>query len=1122
MAELSELTRHIESYVDASRSPSEQVREMGLYLTNTDSVIRCRGILLLAEVLDSLSSKPLETSTIHSLIIFFADRLADWKALRGALVGCLALIRRTDGVGMVTISDAMAVMKSYVQNLHVQSLAQHDRKLCFELLECLLENYPDAFVSAGTEIFYAICEAVDYEKDPQCLLVAFHIVELAMRQFPDLCGPSDGSVGEIFDILGRYFPIHFTHAKGQDVDVTRDELSRALMFAFTSTPLFEPFAIPLLLEKLSSSLPLAKIDSLKCLSHCTLKYGTDRMEKHAMAIWSSLRNIVFSSSQEPLLCFDSESVDGVGFSDDEIAKEALTVLEKLVMQNSVLFLNLIVNDEDINLIFNNINSYKSFSNISLQSKQKIHGVGCILATAARSTISSCNRIFESFFPCLINTLGLSILNPSDNMSPSGKHAVSGTPNFGALYLSVILLEACRDLTVGSAQGASFPAHETFCCMLESFSASLARAFISNVGRGNETSIADVILGVKGLQILATFPGSFLPIPESLLEYILTALLSIIAENFQSTLSWNLALKALVNIGLYIEKYHESKKEISYMVVVEKIGSLLTAAECVMPYSRKLEAISEVGMSGRNYMLKVVPRLEEAIFTNLSDLFENGDTGPVDNTVQLLECYTNKVLPWINNSEGFDEVLHLFVINIWNQIECCKHFSIRTEEEDILEATIKTIKFVISNCSETSQNVIVQKAYAVVSSCHFFSWNESVVNPIEMRGLDISHKLKLSIRDRLVLSLFSSVIMAIHPQTRLPDVRATLWLFMELLLKGHVPSAQALGSMVNKFGSKSNGQSTLNDCLLEEAMDIIFNTSISHADSAFRISTGIEDKGTMTLKDLCLGASNNRQLQINAIVGLAWIGKGLLMRGHEKVKDIVMILLECFSLKDGRHFRQDSGQENCEQDVSSSVMTYAADAFHIMMSDSEVCLSRRYHANIRPLYKQRFFSTMMPILQALIIKSDSLFKRSILCRALAYIMSETPLVAVQGEAKKLTPVLLDALLMFSKDNQDKDTMYSLLLLLSGILTDKSSQEDVIENAHIIINCLTRMVSYPHMMLVRETALQCLVAMSVLPHSRIYPLRKQVLQAVSRALDDPKRSVRLQAVTCRQAWLSLATT
>lgn len=239
-----------------------------------------------------------------------------------------------------------------------------------------------------------------------------------------------------------------------------------------------------------------QIDSLKYLSDCTLKYGTDRMEKHAEAIWSSLRNIVFSSCQEPVLRFDSESLDRIGFLDDEIAKGALTVLEKVVMQNSALFLNLIVNDEDINLIFNNINSYKSFSDISLQSKQKIHGIGCILATAARSSISSCNRIFESFLPRLMNTLGLSILKPSENMSPSGEGAVSGTLNFGALYLSIILLEACRDLIVGSAQVASFPAHETFCCMLESCSASLARAFSSNVGRGNETSIADVFLGGK--------------------------------------------------------------------------------------------------------------------------------------------------------------------------------------------------------------------------------------------------------------------------------------------------------------------------------------------------------------------------------------------------------------------------------------------------------------------------------------------------------------------------------------------------------------------------------------------------------------------------------------------------
>lgn len=53
---------------------------------------------------------------------------ADWRALRGALVGCLALMKRKSS-GMVTSNDAKAVAESYLQSLQVQSLGQHDRKV---------------------------------------------------------------------------------------------------------------------------------------------------------------------------------------------------------------------------------------------------------------------------------------------------------------------------------------------------------------------------------------------------------------------------------------------------------------------------------------------------------------------------------------------------------------------------------------------------------------------------------------------------------------------------------------------------------------------------------------------------------------------------------------------------------------------------------------------------------------------------------------------------------------------------------------------------------------------------------------------------------------------------------
>lgn len=53
----------------------------------------------------------------------------DWKALHGALIGCLSLLRRKGNVGIVSGSKALAVAQSFLQNVQVQSLRQSDRKV---------------------------------------------------------------------------------------------------------------------------------------------------------------------------------------------------------------------------------------------------------------------------------------------------------------------------------------------------------------------------------------------------------------------------------------------------------------------------------------------------------------------------------------------------------------------------------------------------------------------------------------------------------------------------------------------------------------------------------------------------------------------------------------------------------------------------------------------------------------------------------------------------------------------------------------------------------------------------------------------------------------------------------
>ncbi|KAL9460603.1 hypothetical protein AB3S75_003746 [Citrus x aurantiifolia] len=1145
MAEASQLIQHIESFVNLSSSPTHQaasldviasllkknlltvetlVREMGMYLTTTDDVIRARGILLLGELLTHLASKPLDDATIHSMLAFFTDRLADWKALRGALVGCLALLRRKSSGGVITTNDAKAVAQSYVQNLQVQSLAQHDRKLCFELLECLLQRYPDAVVSLGEDLLYAICEAVDGEKDPHCLMLTFHIVEVAAELFSD--DLLANFAGDLFEILGCYFPIHFTHSKAEDFDVKRDDLSRALMAAFSSTSLFEPFAIPLLLEKLSSSLQSAKVDSLKYLSHCTVKYGADRIEKHAKAMWSSIKDAIYSS-HEPTLSFASESLDGVGFRDNVILTESLNLLDTVFKQNSGLFLSWIIGDEDINLIFKSISSYKTYKEISLQSKQKLHAVGSILSVSAKASPAACNSVMESFFPCLMHALGLSVGNSTQDCFPNDGNVLRGKLNHGALYLCIELMTACRELMASSEEFKSVaaPANERWHCLLQSYSASLAKALRSTLETSaNEDSYeTNVYFGVKGLLILGTFRGGSLIISNSIFENILLTFTSIIISEFENTLLWKLALKALVHIGSFIDRFNESEKALSYMdVVIEKIVSLASSHDFSMPFPLKLEAISEIGATGRNYLLKIVQGLEEAVCANLYEVLVHGNPKSAEVVVQLLECYSNKVLPRIHEIGGFEEVLLRFAVNIWNLIEKSVTFSSQVHEKGLLDATMKAMKLAVGSCSVESQNIVFQKAFTVLSLGTYFPLEDAASNiPIQLNEFQLTQETSISSsREAWICSLFASVIIAACPQTHIPNVRLVIRLFMTTLLKGNVPAAQALGSMVNKLGLKSNGTEVHGNCTLEEAMDIIFDSKLwSFNDSVtLRSNGGLENGSSIGLTDICRGATNIRSLQVHAIAGLAWIGKGLLMRGHEKVKDITMTFIEC--LLSNSKLGSFSLEQDYSENSSESVVKYAADAFKILMGDSEDCLSRKLHATIRPLYKQRFYSTIMPILQSLIIKSNSSFSRSILCRACAHIISDTPLIVVLNDAKTVIPILMDGLSILSNDVSDKDIVYSLLLVLSGILTDKNGQEAVIECAHIIIDHIIKLISYPHMMLVRETAIQCLVAMSRLPHARIYPMRREVLQAVSRALDDPKRAVRQEAVRCRQAWASTA--
>lgn len=108
---------------------------------------------------------------------------------------------------------------------------------------------------------------------------------------------------------------------------------------------------------------------------------------------------------------------------------------------------------------------------------------------------------------------------------------------------------------------------------------------------------------------------------SLFENILLKLASAITSTFEKTFSWDLELKALVEIGLFIDEYQESEKAVSFeRIVVEKIVSSVSSDDPAMPLSLKMQAVCEIGMTRKSNMLRVVQGMDKAISANFTQAY----------------------------------------------------------------------------------------------------------------------------------------------------------------------------------------------------------------------------------------------------------------------------------------------------------------------------------------------------------------------------------------------------------------------------------------------------------------------------------------------------------------------
>ncbi|KAL2939410.1 MMS19 nucleotide excision repair protein-like protein, partial [Bienertia sinuspersici] len=776
-----------------------------------------------------------------------------------------------------------------------------------------------------------------------------------------------------------------------------------LRMAFSSSLFFESFAIPLLLEKLSSNLPLAKIDSLKYLSYCATKYGPERIAKHAEAIWSSLKAAAFNLPTKDISSWVSDSSTSMGFQDNDITKEALNLLQNVASQPNNGFLNLVLKDKTINDLINSFAVLGNSGFVPPQEEQKLRFVSRLFSVMAKASTTSCNMVFDAVFVRLLVDLGVSANTSVKEVPITDSNLPCQKLNFSVLYLCIDMLGACRELSATSTRlssNANF-VNDAWCQTLAGFSSSLMKALVSDLVPSTDEMYddADISLRVKGLQILATFPGDFAPVSLSTFENIMVILVSIVTHNFNLAILWKVSLNALAGIGTFLNEFPYSEKLVSYMsTAVEKLILLISLDDSTMPFSLLLEALTEISASGPMFSSRIIHGVQEALSAKFAKVYVDGDVKKSAELVQLLDCYSMKLLPRFHTYKGSDSVPLQLAIDIWGHVEAAMEAII------LLNATKMALKVAVAMVSEEDQRRIVEKAFEVISSNLSFS---STSVPSKLEGLHISEDTdNITCRDEWLTSLFASIIISLRPKTQIANLRTVIELLLSAFLKGHVTAAQALGSIVNKMPLQNNDIQDSGYFHLDDALALILERSLrSYSDRYLLCSSDMRDSD-----ELFSSAADCVPLQIHCISGLAWIGKGLLMRGHEKLKDITMIFVRCIvSSSELETLTQNKGWSEREREVLPLLTKSAVDAFHVLVSDSEDCLNKTFHATVRPLHKQRFLSIVMPILLS---------------------------AAKKTHIHTLLPVLLDVISVLSEDILNKDMIYNLLLVFSGLLMDKN--------------------------------------------------------------------------------------
>ncbi|KAJ8264496.1 hypothetical protein GJAV_G00149820 [Gymnothorax javanicus] len=985
----------------------ELVEALGQSLTSPQAQTRGRGVQLLSLVLQECYSS-FSDREVEVLVAFYENRLKDHYALTPYVLQGLKALTKCPALppGL-----AVSILRSLFQDVHVQSLMLKERSCVYTILLNLMESREEELKGLGSDFVFGFVQALDGERDPRNLLLAFQIAANIIHQGYELGKFAE----ELFEVTSCYFPIDFTPPPNDPHGITKEDLILSLRSVLTGSPRFAEYLLPLIIEKVDSDVQSAKLDSLQTLVACSAVYSHKELAEFLGGLWSSIRREVFQTA--------SEKVEAAGLS----ALTALTTCLSCSVQQSdsedglEFFLDMVLGDcqhhlcePDLKLVWPSAKLLQAAAGASYRASHKIAGAVVPLLLEQYSTRTQCAQRRT-----LLEVVQGFVQPPQNSLPGDGEESV--LLRFQQPLCSLVfsaLSESSAGLQVTATRILAALGQQPG--LLSGSDVELAADHLTRlILEEDESQICSAVTDC--ICVLARlYPDAFI---SRMIPKMKGELLSKSAEQNDSPGPAQTRCRQAIR-----------QRCVMALAVVSSKPSIVQQSASIL-----LQVLSSAHSGSGLFTL------EEVIFT-----------------CQGMQRIAAQAEDTEENGRFFHDIIipRLLGLALQAALQGEQAGARRSPLTD--EAVLFALVSVIGTaCGRLQSEIAAVTASRAVSlfldgDVSFMPEND-LPSPLQL----LKGQSETWLRSQLVCLLMACVC-SMPRSVDVPQIDRLFEELEELSCTSTHPfsytsAAKCFAGLVNKRPAG-------------EQLDSVLGRVLK------RISSELE----------CVSSSFHMQ----AFTLLLWVAKALLIRYHPLSTALTDKL---FSLL-----------------LDPELADAAAEGFSLLLSDPVDVLNRACHADLRIMYRQRFFAeNSAKLLQG--FNSADKGKKPGYLKALSHIVNHLPRQVQLTELPVLLPLLLEAL-----SSPDKGVQLSTLSCLHPVLMDPPPA--LTPQVDGLVFHLLDLTTSPGMN-VRIASLRCLQALSRLPEHMILPFRARVIRALAKALDDKKRLVRREAVLARGEWFLL---